>query len=251
MSLAYDLAIMTPFGKGRSWQLPIWADSLGRLGADPARTRLVLLDNSGEGLRDRLVSFTRATPWQSVVILTDNEWLNDVSERREGLSAHMARLTNRMVAATRLPPFVLSLESDIGLADGILGRMMRVMLKQVRAGIVGLPTACRWNSKPGEEVISCYRMNGRVDEWDKKGLRRPEAKNGGEVEEVHALGMNCTLFRGDVLRRFRFTATPNVDGTGGMGHEWGVSKRAILADWKVYALWERPKHYQSAEAWVQ
>ena len=246
-------AILTPIGPGRDWLLDsVWPQALEAAGCPKSETRLCVVNNSGtHSVRRKVAGIASAMGWAEWRIADNREQGSGLHERREGLSSHMADNYARLLAMAGDAEFSLTLETDITLPGrGELGglcafdHMMDGMAEDV--AMVGTPVCSRHQR---ETKVSVYRVS-HTKRWPKDKTRPPVRETG--FEEVHAFGHSCVLMRTAPVREAGFSATPNVDGSGGPGHEWGNQKRLMRAGWRLLVDWGvKPLHWKSPTEWVK
>jgi hypothetical protein len=190
---------------------------------------------------------------EDYVILRD-PWLNSKDERRDHLSQHMAEMSNRMLLAAADVNWILTLETDILVeaegAENIIPNWMRTMQENLTVAMIGAVVPSRWHApRPDGGTISVYRVP-TVDPWSTSRGHLPLPQHG--LVEVHAYGTNMVLMRPGLVQHVGFAATPNIDGSGGQGHEWFLQKTMLISGYKILADWDvRPRHYLTADMYYQ
>lgn len=246
-------AILTPVGPGRDWLLDrIWPEALEAAGCPKSETRVCVLNNSGNPrLTRRAAETLQGQGWAEWRVAANRETGSAINKRMKGLSSHMAECYARLMRMAGDAEYSLTLETDISLPsrEELLGvwpvdRLMGGMEKDV--AMVGTPVCSRHQR---EKKVSVYRMDS-VAKWPRSKSSVPVQDDGRT--SVHAHGHCFVLMRTKPVRDAGFTATPNLNGTGGLGHEWGNQKRLLLDGWRIMVDWRvRPAHWKSPKEWVK
>ncbi|HRU04344.1 MAG TPA: hypothetical protein P5137_01055 [Candidatus Brocadiia bacterium] len=251
---------------------------------------VVVMDNSGPEEGGLWESLTALASSESR-LLRRRSFLRDtthVDRQRDGavaVSGHVARLKNAMLDAVPADTdWVLSVEPDVEVPARGEGRragtccgspppagsqrvpgtaphgkgqpvgstdegeptILRQLLDAAQAvpeiGVLGCPIRSRQSRH-----VMVY-LCASLDPWR---LDRGAQLRRAGVEAVDSVSLGLTLIRASILRGFRFSATPNSDGSGGAGHEWSLMKHARLLGWQVCCHWDiQPRHFDTPERWV-
>jgi len=249
-----DLAIVTRFGPGRAWEIPIWRDTLKRLGVTPAETRLIVSDNTGEAdTRAELLRACDSQPWARWCLLTAPPvCANREDKKPENYAYRMARMQTQLAWACGDAPMTLLLDSDVlvPVAQALGGKPVVAHLIEHMAddvAVVATPIRARWANNDG---VSVYRVKG--DQFQPFGPRSRVEVQAGGVQEVHVSGTGCALWRTEIMQRYGFRPQANLHKDKKLGHEWYTYKRMLTDSWRVLCDWDiRPRHYVSETEYVE
>lgn len=246
-------AVATPIGPGRGWLIDaVWLDALDSLGLPKRETRICVANNTGNTrLTRQIAGKLRERGWGEARVAVERQAGSGIKKRLEGLSSHMAGLYTRLLGMAGDAEYTVALETDVTPpgreelgGEWPVERLLRAMEPDV--AMVGTPVPSRWRDCAPASV---YTVSDIV-QWPRV-KHRPKPRVEG-VQDVHAHGHCLVAMRTKPVRNAGFTATPNLDGTGGPGHEWGNQKRLLLSGWRIVVDWSvKPKHWKSPTEWAR
>lgn len=248
-----EVAVVTRFGHGRSYETGIWNMALDRLGLPFERTRVVVMDNTCEReTSERLCQILEGKPFSQWAIFKDWTYKQPKEHRHdEEHVLNQVRFMNRLVSATNDSQYILTLDSDIlpptkAELNGVSAYDMLKSRMEPDVAVVGTPALSRWAENPKPSV---YTVD-RIEPWGKLSFFPAQPK--GIVSVVNAFGMACTLWRGDPIRKYGFRQVPNCHATSTLGMEWYAYKMFHLDGFRLLCDWSiRPRHYKTETEYVQ
>jgi len=209
------VALFTPHAPGRESLLPGYTKAVEEAGY-PITQAFMVADTPRPDVREAFLTAVHLNA-------------DPLSERSAPIMAqHMANLWNIAINAGLADScqWVWSLEDDVAPEPNTLQRMLAAAQPGVGIVTIGL------RSRQGHLMV--YPIKS-VDPFAIDRKRKYKKQSGvGEVGSCH---VGCTLIRADLLRNFRFTATPN-NGSGGYGHEWSLMKACHLRQLKIVCDWD-------------
>ncbi len=211
------VALFTPHAPGREWALKGYTDAVMQAGHTINRL-VMMLDSRRDDVR---------AAWPKAHFLTHAPL---AARTAKAMASHMSSLWNTAIDSglTDDVRWVWSLEDDVVPPAGTLKRLLGIAQAHPGIGIVSTPLRARTRSgKPGHLMIYRRKSNDPfvID-------RQFRYKHTTGVHDVGSVHVGCTLIRADLLKGFRFTATPN-DGKGGFGHEWSLMKHCAMRGLRI------------------
>ncbi len=227
---------------GRHWAWPLTRAFLETQTFPRERTRLHILDTSGDAA---FSSEVRA--WLAGCGYATAEFFHDRvgpagladqlrPDALEAVRHAVARIYNRFAQACRTP-LVFFLEDDVIPSPDAFTRLAEL----VKNGADSASGIVRGRHEK-------YRRGAAIAwRWRQDGTREPLAQDGGGVEEIGGSGFGCVAMRGDIVAAHVFrSGPPQQDFDFNFFHDIVREDGArALLDWGCVC-----RHHDSAERWV-
>ena len=227
---------------GRQWAWPLTQHFLETQTFPRQRTRLHILDTSGDpSFSSPVREWMKGCGYASAELSCDRVGPAGLADeaRPDALDAvrhAVARIYNRFARACRTP-LVFFLEDDVIPPPDAFTRLADL----VKNGAASASGVVRGRHEK-------YRRGAAIAwRWRPDGTREPLARDGGGVEEVGGSGFGCAAMRGDLVAGHVFrSGTPQQDFDFNFFHDIVREDggRALL-DWGCVC-----QHHDSAEQWV-